>query len=263
MSRRNLCQPSFVDAMVSGWGKSGGFLDRIEQAFDWAAFEALAFADRHLRRRAPGLSASGSVQDPSLQPCHTLSDPGAEEAIRGPLVVSPCLMACPLRPRRRTTLRSGAFWPDNRKARLGLHLHSGGLQPGAAAQTAGDAGMSAPAPTNCKLIGRWRIVGGRHLGSRLSRPLRAGDDHDHRPRSWRKHLRRSPGRPRHRIQPLIDRVYVEGFDEMDEVSGHGSAKRATTARSRSNSPITTAKPSSKRNGRLLQQPASSTESRFS
>jgi hypothetical protein len=117
MSRRNLCQPSFVDAMVSGWGKSGGFLDRIEQAFDWAAFEALAFADPHLRRGAPGLSASGSVQDPSLQPCHTLSDPGAEEAIRGPVVVSPCLMACPLRPRRRTTLRSGAFWPDNRKAR--------------------------------------------------------------------------------------------------------------------------------------------------
>jgi transposase, IS5 family len=49
MSRRNLCQPSFVDAMVSGWGKSGGFLDRIVQAF-----EALAFADPDLRRGAPG-----------------------------------------------------------------------------------------------------------------------------------------------------------------------------------------------------------------
>jgi hypothetical protein len=48
----------------------------------------------------------------------------------------------------------------------------------------------------------------------------------------------------------------EGFDEMDEVSGDGSAKLTTTARSRSNSPITTAtKPSSKRNGRLLQHPA--------
>ena len=30
MSRRDLSQPSFVDAMVSGFGKSGGFLDRIE-----------------------------------------------------------------------------------------------------------------------------------------------------------------------------------------------------------------------------------------
>ena len=49
----------------------------------------------------------------------------------------------------------------------------------------------------------------------------------------------------------------EGFDEMDEVSGEGSAKLTTTARSKSNSPITTAKPSSKRNGRLLQQPARS------
>jgi hypothetical protein len=27
--------------MVRGYGTSGGFLDRIEQAFDWSAFEAL------------------------------------------------------------------------------------------------------------------------------------------------------------------------------------------------------------------------------
>jgi hypothetical protein len=36
-----LSQPSFVDALLSGYCKSGGFLDRIEQAFDWPAFEAL------------------------------------------------------------------------------------------------------------------------------------------------------------------------------------------------------------------------------
>jgi hypothetical protein len=41
MSRRDLSQPSFVDATVSGYGRGGGFLDRIEQAFDWSAFEAL------------------------------------------------------------------------------------------------------------------------------------------------------------------------------------------------------------------------------
>ena len=29
MSRRDLSQPSFVDAMVSGYGKVGGFLDRL------------------------------------------------------------------------------------------------------------------------------------------------------------------------------------------------------------------------------------------
>ena len=54
MSRRDLSQPSFVDAMVSGCGKSGGFLDRIEQAFDGSVFEALTFADsRFDPRRAP------------------------------------------------------------------------------------------------------------------------------------------------------------------------------------------------------------------
>jgi hypothetical protein len=39
MSRRDLSQPSFVDAMVSGYARGGGFLDRIEQAFDWSAFD--------------------------------------------------------------------------------------------------------------------------------------------------------------------------------------------------------------------------------
>jgi hypothetical protein len=34
MSRRDLRRPSFVDAMVSGLGKRGGFLKRIEQGFD-------------------------------------------------------------------------------------------------------------------------------------------------------------------------------------------------------------------------------------
>jgi hypothetical protein len=44
MSRRDLSQPSFVNAMVSGYGKVGGFLERIEQGFDWSPFEALASA---------------------------------------------------------------------------------------------------------------------------------------------------------------------------------------------------------------------------
>jgi hypothetical protein len=40
MSRRDLSQPSFVDATVSGYGRVGGFLDRIERGFDGSAFEA-------------------------------------------------------------------------------------------------------------------------------------------------------------------------------------------------------------------------------
>jgi hypothetical protein len=43
MSVRDLSQPSFVDAM----GKSGGFLDRIDKAFDWTAFEMLRSTLRH------------------------------------------------------------------------------------------------------------------------------------------------------------------------------------------------------------------------
>ena len=40
MSRRGLSQRSVVDAMVSGCGKSGGFLDRIEQACSCSPHEA-------------------------------------------------------------------------------------------------------------------------------------------------------------------------------------------------------------------------------
>jgi hypothetical protein len=58
MLRRDLSQPSFVDAMVSGCGKSGGFLDRIEQAFDGSAFEALAFSDSRFDPRMGCSSAS-------------------------------------------------------------------------------------------------------------------------------------------------------------------------------------------------------------
>ena len=54
MSRRDLSQPSFVDAMVSGCGKGSGFLDRIEQAFDWTAFEALLAPIHASTRGAPG-----------------------------------------------------------------------------------------------------------------------------------------------------------------------------------------------------------------
>jgi hypothetical protein len=44
--------------MVSGCGKSVGFLDRIEQAFDGSAFEALAFADSRFDPRRARLSAA-------------------------------------------------------------------------------------------------------------------------------------------------------------------------------------------------------------
>ena len=86
MSRRDLSQPSFVDAMVGGYGKVGGFLDRIEQGFDWSAFEALL--SRLGDGRAPGLSAFDDVQDRSSsekaerQPvAHRLLRGGIEERV--------------------------------------------------------------------------------------------------------------------------------------------------------------------------------------
>ena len=51
MSRRALSQPSFPEALASGYGNGGGFLDRIEKAFDWPPLKALP-APIHASRRA-------------------------------------------------------------------------------------------------------------------------------------------------------------------------------------------------------------------
>jgi transposase, IS5 family len=68
--------------MVRGCGKSGGFLDRIEQAFDWPAFEALLVPIHASARGAPGYPPLVLFKILLLQQWHTLSDPGAEEAVR-------------------------------------------------------------------------------------------------------------------------------------------------------------------------------------
>ena len=82
MSRRDLCQPSFVDALVSGYGKGGGFLDRIDKAFGWAAFETLLAPIHASSRGAPGYPPLTMFKIVLLQQWHTLSDPAAEEAVR-------------------------------------------------------------------------------------------------------------------------------------------------------------------------------------
>ena len=82
MSRRDLSQPSFVDAMVSGYGKVGGFLDRIEKGFDWSAFEDLLSPIHGSAKGAPGYPPLTMFKIVLLQQWHTLSDPAAEEAVR-------------------------------------------------------------------------------------------------------------------------------------------------------------------------------------
>src|SRR5271170_5024318 len=82
MSCRDLSQPSFVDALVRGYGKGSGFLDKIEKAFEWGAFEALLAPIHASRRGAPGYPPLVMFKILLLQQWHTLSDPGAEEAVR-------------------------------------------------------------------------------------------------------------------------------------------------------------------------------------
>src|SRR5580700_3834521 len=82
MSRRDLSQPSFVDAMVSGYGTVGGFLDRIEQGFDWSAFEDLLSPVHGSAMGAPGYPPLTMFKIVLLQQWHSLSDPAAEEAVR-------------------------------------------------------------------------------------------------------------------------------------------------------------------------------------
>ncbi len=62
MSRRDLSQPSFVDAMVSGYGKVGGFLERIEQGSTGRRSRRY-FADPWLGGWSARLSAFDDVQD--------------------------------------------------------------------------------------------------------------------------------------------------------------------------------------------------------
>ena len=92
MSRRDLSQPSFVDAMVSGYGKVGGFLDRIEKAFDWSSFEALLSPIHGSATGAPGYPPLTMFKILLLQQWHTLFDPARRRGCgAGPAVVPPLL----------------------------------------------------------------------------------------------------------------------------------------------------------------------------
>ena len=106
MSRRDLSQPSFVDAMVSGYGKVGGFLDRIDKAFDWPAFEALLAPIHASTRGAPGYPPLVMFKILLVQQWHTLTDPGRRRRC-GTGCRSAVSAACRWRRRRPTTPRSG------------------------------------------------------------------------------------------------------------------------------------------------------------
>ena len=82
MSCRDLSQPSFAEAFVSGYGHRGGFLEGIEKTFDWGAVEVLLAPIHGSAKGAPGYPPLTMFKILLLQQWYTLSDPGAEEAVR-------------------------------------------------------------------------------------------------------------------------------------------------------------------------------------
>jgi hypothetical protein len=108
MSRRDPSQPSFVDAMVSGYGKVGGFLDRIEQGFDWPAFEALLSPIHGSAMGAPGYPPLTMFKILLLQHgTRSLIPPPRRRCATG--CHSAAFAACRWTWRRPTTPRSGGF----------------------------------------------------------------------------------------------------------------------------------------------------------
>jgi transposase, IS5 family len=59
-----------------------GFWTRVEQAFDWSAFDALPAPVHASTRGAPGYPPLTMFKLLLLEPWRTLSDPRAEEAVR-------------------------------------------------------------------------------------------------------------------------------------------------------------------------------------
>jgi hypothetical protein len=80
MSRRDLSQPSFADAFVTGYAR--GFLEDIGDTFDWGAFEGLLAPIHSSTKGAPGYPPLTMFKIILLQQWHTLSDPAAEDAVR-------------------------------------------------------------------------------------------------------------------------------------------------------------------------------------
>ena len=112
------------------------------------------------------------------------------------------------------------------------------------------------APANCRLIGRWRIVEADLWDRDSSRSLRPGDADDHRARRRNRLRRLEAGLEVEYARDSIGFRWA-GCEEGDEVEGEGTAELLDDGTIEIEFAYTTAtKPSSKRNGTLLQQPAS-------
>ena len=141
----------------------------------------------------------------------------------------------------------------DRPRRMGLHLRRRRLQSGATAEAHGGAGMKRRATCQARRSLAHRRNG--HLGAdHLDLVGPATIEHP-RERAWRNRLRRAAGGPRHRIRPLVDRLYMERSDEWIRSRATVLPNCSTTARRTSLRITTATKPSSRPNAELLQQPA--------
>ena len=82
MSRRCFAQPSLADAFVKAYSRSGGFLEELTKTIEWAAFEVLFKPINANAKGAPGYPPLTMFKIVLLQQWYSLSDPGAEEAVR-------------------------------------------------------------------------------------------------------------------------------------------------------------------------------------
>ena len=82
MSRRCFNQPSLADAFVKAYSRAGGFLEEITKTFDWSAFDVILRPLHSSGEGAPAYPPLVMFKIVLLQQWYSLSDPGAEEAVR-------------------------------------------------------------------------------------------------------------------------------------------------------------------------------------
>ena len=68
--------------MIKAYSRAGGFLDEIAKTFDWSAIDAIMRPLHSSDEGAPAYPPLVMFKIVLLQQWHSLSDPGAEEAVR-------------------------------------------------------------------------------------------------------------------------------------------------------------------------------------
>jgi transposase, IS5 family len=82
MSFSDVSKYSLSETITTGYTGGGGFLEEINRALDWGAFEGLLAPMHRSTRGAPGCPPATMLKIFLLQEWYTMSDPAAEEAVR-------------------------------------------------------------------------------------------------------------------------------------------------------------------------------------